>query len=771
LADTTKESLFSELDERLDSLFGEDAAEQPGDTMSPLESLKGKIMTVDWEISDKTLASIEEEVRVLRRTFGSDKAVMLLLKMLSSLAGYIRKYKGDSHPESVQLFHKVAKDLFRITETKGLNLRERNAIVRKDIDRFQELKGELSRSRKPPTEPYRPSPALFKETAAQPSSARDPEGSIPFDESLLFDPVDRDTEYSGGAAGRAAAEPSLSEVLETEEVSTFEIPESSSYDAKTLAAEIQDLESLLRAGAESSEAPVERLSADERVIEQGELQDPGSEHTWSVQTVTERDEGKAAPEAEGKEWIDLESLFQDELAREKTSAETPASAAGIFPEEDAEAPDRDAQPESRRSAVRSGKRGDFSDLEMYDMEGRGAGDLESLTDGADIEGYVEESPMEIAAFPHGASRAIRDTVGESLGEDLEAPAVNRRAAEIGFDTGEWDRLVRTITDFRREVRSELAGLRSEIFETRRLIDEVLQERISVETKTADTGAPGYFSDLDISGTDSREYAPESYEHAYEDVERQGEREALDLESSSLEDLFEEAPIEEPDAREETESLEELFDQVPDRDLSWKQAAPEFSMTPESEEAVSLSHEEKPVGALDGTSSGIQEVFPEAGELDFQFEAEEDRQDRETDEVAAGAGGEGFLVRVSLGGTHYAVPQEYVVQIGKLKRRARKKILRKGSISLEDVRSPFRSIKKGVFPAWALLPSRELSQMEFPLLSIEDEEVLDSGEQGYILLKAERLTGALVTDEIPDVVDANEGKGLELLSVGDLLSAS
>ncbi len=138
-------SIVSELDEKLDNIFGkeEDSFSFEENSIAPLAELKGLMLTIDWEISDETILAFDTEVEQLKRLFVGESYAPPLLKMLSSLTAYLKAKKGDARPETLTLFQSVFDALGRVVEEKSLPPQAKKSIVDTEILKFKDFKKSL----------------------------------------------------------------------------------------------------------------------------------------------------------------------------------------------------------------------------------------------------------------------------------------------------------------------------------------------------------------------------------------------------------------------------------------------------------------------------------------------------------------------------------------------------------------------------------------------------------------------------------------------------
>jgi len=140
-------SIASELDERLSSLFGEDINEKESfdsTGSSPLTELQVLMLTIDWEISDDALINFNQELDGLKQLFMGDPYVPLLLKMLSSLIGYLKNKKSQAHPNTLNVLRSVFATLEKVVEATDLSMQKKKSLVEAEIEAFKKLKSDIT---------------------------------------------------------------------------------------------------------------------------------------------------------------------------------------------------------------------------------------------------------------------------------------------------------------------------------------------------------------------------------------------------------------------------------------------------------------------------------------------------------------------------------------------------------------------------------------------------------------------------------------------------
>ena len=153
MAQEEKDITPEELDARLDQIFGMNQQQEETETeasASVLSNLDTLMLTLDWEISDESIANFLSEVANLREPFAQDKVPSGFLKMLSSLGKYIQKHRGDSHPKAINLIQTVYGDLKQVVDKSSeLSEKDKRRLLVKDVEYYNELKAEINEKKSP----------------------------------------------------------------------------------------------------------------------------------------------------------------------------------------------------------------------------------------------------------------------------------------------------------------------------------------------------------------------------------------------------------------------------------------------------------------------------------------------------------------------------------------------------------------------------------------------------------------------------------------------
>ena len=159
------DTLSSELESRLDDLFGENDASLPDDQNGalkehyPLAELKNLILSIDWEITDEVLDNFLQQIKDLRLTYEHDKIVTAFLQILNSLGNYIKINRAKAHPRTFKILNSVFSSLDRVVLSGDMPDLTKKKILRVEMNRYQELRDQIAKSKaaaKKPKKKVRP---------------------------------------------------------------------------------------------------------------------------------------------------------------------------------------------------------------------------------------------------------------------------------------------------------------------------------------------------------------------------------------------------------------------------------------------------------------------------------------------------------------------------------------------------------------------------------------------------------------------------------------
>jgi hypothetical protein len=145
------EDFKSQVESRLDYLFKED--EESTESMErlggfgdhPLKALKAVLLSVEWEITDSSMESLINELKTLEDFYKDDKLILTFLRLLGSIARYIKVRKGKSHPNATSLLTSVYNGLEKVALSEGMSRQEKEKILLQEVEKFKKLKEDVIR--------------------------------------------------------------------------------------------------------------------------------------------------------------------------------------------------------------------------------------------------------------------------------------------------------------------------------------------------------------------------------------------------------------------------------------------------------------------------------------------------------------------------------------------------------------------------------------------------------------------------------------------------
>jgi len=184
------DTLSSELESRLDDLFGENNGALPNPEDNdiavhyPLAELKNLILSIDWEITDDVLEKFIQQLKDLKLTYKHDKIVLTFLQILNSLGDYIKTNRAKSHPKTFKILNSVFASLDKVVLARDMAETAKKKILRAEMQRYKELRTQISLGKtavkprakaKPAQAEKRPIP---KATEDQPVTLTEPSVSL-----------------------------------------------------------------------------------------------------------------------------------------------------------------------------------------------------------------------------------------------------------------------------------------------------------------------------------------------------------------------------------------------------------------------------------------------------------------------------------------------------------------------------------------------------------------------------------------------------------------
>ncbi|MDP3480141.1 MAG: hypothetical protein Q8R88_10240, partial [Desulfoprunum sp.] len=104
-----------------------------------LLDLKAIVLGIDWEITEKDLGKLRDEVIRLEGVFSGSRPKLIFLQGIGSLGAYIRLKKSNAHADAFKLLHSFFAGLEKIVST-PLTLEEEKAILFPEVEKFNTFK-------------------------------------------------------------------------------------------------------------------------------------------------------------------------------------------------------------------------------------------------------------------------------------------------------------------------------------------------------------------------------------------------------------------------------------------------------------------------------------------------------------------------------------------------------------------------------------------------------------------------------------------------------
>jgi hypothetical protein len=111
--------------------------------------LKSTILAIDWEITDDALDALIYQIDGLSEAFETDKVNFTLLRLLKSLAKYIRSHKSKSHPETIKRVMAVYSALEESVTNDELGQVDKENMLLEEVRQFKRLKAKIIDSSPP----------------------------------------------------------------------------------------------------------------------------------------------------------------------------------------------------------------------------------------------------------------------------------------------------------------------------------------------------------------------------------------------------------------------------------------------------------------------------------------------------------------------------------------------------------------------------------------------------------------------------------------------
>jgi hypothetical protein len=142
-----EDNFRSQVEDRLDHLFQEDSPEATEEQVKlrehPLKGLKAILLSIDWEITDRTMESLLNEIKNVEYIYGEDKIILTFLQLLGSIGRYVKANKGRAHPNATRVINSVYDALEKVALTEGMSRAEKEKRLLEEVANFKKLKEQV----------------------------------------------------------------------------------------------------------------------------------------------------------------------------------------------------------------------------------------------------------------------------------------------------------------------------------------------------------------------------------------------------------------------------------------------------------------------------------------------------------------------------------------------------------------------------------------------------------------------------------------------------
>ena len=113
----------------------------------PLAELKNLVLSIDWEITEETLAGLLSEIESLKKTYKNEKIISMFLQLLASLGQYIRTNRGDAHPKTFKILNSVFSRLEEVILTENMTAANKKKLLRAEMQKYKQLRQKVSKKK------------------------------------------------------------------------------------------------------------------------------------------------------------------------------------------------------------------------------------------------------------------------------------------------------------------------------------------------------------------------------------------------------------------------------------------------------------------------------------------------------------------------------------------------------------------------------------------------------------------------------------------------
>ncbi len=113
-----------------------------GEKDDVLLNLKAIVFGIDWEITERDLVKLDQEVEILKQHFSSCKVRMLFLEGIGTLGKYVNAKRSDAHVDAFKLLHSFFAGLEKVVG-ESLTYDQEKTILLEEVSKFDVFKKEI----------------------------------------------------------------------------------------------------------------------------------------------------------------------------------------------------------------------------------------------------------------------------------------------------------------------------------------------------------------------------------------------------------------------------------------------------------------------------------------------------------------------------------------------------------------------------------------------------------------------------------------------------
>ncbi|MCI5132984.1 MAG: hypothetical protein D3904_16075, partial [Candidatus Electrothrix sp. EH2] len=137
---------FEDLTQFADESFDNDEVdlfEFTDDEESPLLRLKAIVLSLDWDITEDTLAELTEELAYLRSQWAGDKTAQIYFQGMDNIGKYLQKEGAYANPNAIKLLLTLFYNYEKIISSADLSDEAVTAMLKADIRKFKVLQYQI----------------------------------------------------------------------------------------------------------------------------------------------------------------------------------------------------------------------------------------------------------------------------------------------------------------------------------------------------------------------------------------------------------------------------------------------------------------------------------------------------------------------------------------------------------------------------------------------------------------------------------------------------